>query len=97
MSTHPAVAQAVCSHPRPTSLPLPPPAGFLPRARQTLLFSATMPQAVQQVAGLALKQQHAFIDTIREEDADTNVQVGVEGLAGPTPPAGVGSLCSVQG
>ena len=26
-----------------------PPAGFLPKSRQTLLFSATMPQAVQQV------------------------------------------------
>lgn len=49
--------------------------GFLPRSRQTLLFSATMPQSVQQVAGLALKQQHAFIDTIKEEDSATNVQV----------------------
>lgn len=48
---------------------------FLPRDRQTLLFSATMPQAVQQVAGLALKQQHSFIDTIGEEDSATNVQV----------------------
>lgn len=49
--------------------------GFLPRNRQTLLFSATMPQSVQQVAGLALKQQHTFIDTINEDDAATNVQV----------------------
>ncbi len=27
-----------------------------------------------QVAGLALKQQHSFIDTIGEEDSATNVQ-----------------------
>lgn len=59
-----------------TKPPLVPPraAGFLPRARQTLLFSATMPQAVQQVAGLALKGKHSFIDTIKEEDSATNVQ-----------------------
>lgn len=52
---------------------------FLPRARQTLLFSATMPQAVRQISGLALAAQHAFIDTIGEEDSATNTQVG----AGP--------------
>ena len=39
--------------------------GFLPRTRQTLLFSATMPQSVQQVAGLALKKEYKFIDTIK--------------------------------
>lgn len=48
---------------------------FLPRERQTLLFSATIPQMVQKVAGLALRQDHAFIDTVGQEDADTNVQV----------------------
>lgn len=48
---------------------------FLPRQRQTLLFSATLPQQVMKVAGLALKQDHAFIDTVGEEDADTNIQV----------------------
>lgn len=54
-----------------------PPAGFLPRQRQTLLFSATMPQAVQQVAGLALRSDYAFIDTVGQEEADTNIQVGL--------------------
>ncbi|GAB4823172.1 hypothetical protein N2152v2_010218 [Parachlorella kessleri] len=49
--------------------------GFLPRERQTMLFSATMPQAVQQVAGLALRTNYAFIDTVGEEEADTNIQV----------------------
>jgi superfamily II DNA/RNA helicase len=62
--------------------PLPPsprtPAGYLPRQRQTLLFSATMPQGVQQVAGLALRQGYSFIDTIKEEDTATNVQVKMQ-------------------
>lgn len=48
---------------------------FLPKERQTLLFSATLPVGVKQVAGLALKPDHAFINTVSEEDAATNVQV----------------------
>ncbi|KAH7882425.1 P-loop containing nucleoside triphosphate hydrolase protein [Phlebopus sp. FC_14] len=38
---------------------------FLPKppARQTLLFSATMPRAVRQIATSILSRQHAFIDT----------------------------------
>jgi ATP-dependent RNA helicase MSS116 len=48
---------------------------FLPRDRQTLLFSATMPGSVHQVAGLALRPKYAFVDTVPAEDAATNVQV----------------------
>lgn len=48
---------------------------FLPTARQTLLFSATMPQAVHQVAGLALKKNYAFVDTVGEDNVATNDQV----------------------
>lgn len=29
-----------------------------------------------QVAGLALRQGYEFIDTVQQEDADTNIQVG---------------------
>lgn len=47
---------------------------YLPQERQTLLFSATMPQSVQKVAGLALRHDHEFIDTV-DEDTETNVQV----------------------
>lgn len=36
-----------------------------------------MPQAVQQVAGLALRSDYAFIDTVGQEEADTNIQVGL--------------------
>lgn len=48
---------------------------FVPRQRQTLLFSATMPQAVQQVAGLALRPDYTFVDTVGEERDATNIQV----------------------
>jgi len=47
---------------------------FLPKDRQTLLFSATMPKEVQQVAGLALKKEHVFVDTVeQEEETHTHV------------------------
>ncbi|KAH7620280.1 putative DEAD-box ATP-dependent RNA helicase 26 [Nannochloris sp. 'desiccata'] len=48
---------------------------FLPATRQTLLFSATMPQSVQSVAGLALRKGYSFIDTVGDEQAQTNSQV----------------------
>ena len=48
---------------------------FLPASRQTLLFSATMPQSVQSVAGLALRKGYSFVDTVGEEQAATNSQV----------------------
>eukprot|EP00890_Picochlorum_soloecismus_P006246 jgi/Picsp_1/6622/NSC_03965-R1_dead-box atp-dependent rna helicase 31-like len=47
---------------------------FLPKNRQTLLFSATMPKEVQQVTGLALKKEHVFVDTVeQEEETHTHV------------------------
>lgn len=49
--------------------------GNLPKERQTLLFSATMPQTVKQVAGLALRKEYTFIDTVKEDDSATNIQV----------------------
>eukprot|EP00889_Picochlorum_renovo_P005624 jgi/Picre1/32654/NNA_008000.t1 len=49
--------------------------GFLPKNRQTLLFSATMPQAVQQVAGLALKPDYTFVDTVHEKEDATHAHV----------------------
>lgn len=42
--------------------------GYLPRDRQTLLFSATMPQEVQQVTGLALKKEKIVVDTVENEE-----------------------------
>lgn len=49
--------------------------GFLPKNRQTLLFSATMPKAVQDVAGLALKPEYTFVDTVHEEEDATHAHV----------------------
>ncbi|KAK4705975.1 hypothetical protein P7C70_g230, partial [Phenoliferia sp. Uapishka_3] len=43
--------------------------------RQTLLFSATVPQQVHQIASLALLPNHAFISTISEADANTHAHV----------------------
>jgi ATP-dependent RNA helicase MSS116 len=57
--------------------------GYLPKQRQTLLFSATMPQSVHQVAGLALRPRYAFVDTVPKEDAATNVQVHQSWVAVP--------------
>ncbi|CAN0445438.1 unnamed protein product [Hapterophycus canaliculatus] len=39
------------------------------RSRQTLLFSATMPQDVRKIAQLALKDQYQFVDCVGEEES----------------------------
>ncbi|KAF3969664.1 hypothetical protein CMV_006568 [Castanea mollissima] len=36
----------------------------LPRQRQSLLFSATVPKEVRRISQLVLKREHAFIDTV---------------------------------
>lgn len=36
----------------------------LPRQRQSLLFSATIPKEVRRVSQLVLKRDHSYIDTI---------------------------------
>ncbi|GFQ01330.1 putative dead-box ATP-dependent RNA helicase 33 [Phtheirospermum japonicum] len=36
----------------------------LPRKRQSLLFSATLPKEVRRIAQLVLKREHAYIDTV---------------------------------
>ncbi|KAJ3217122.1 hypothetical protein HDU67_008499 [Dinochytrium kinnereticum] len=43
--------------------------------RQTLLFSATIPQAVHEVAALALLPTHKFITTVSESDSSTHDHV----------------------
>ncbi|GAA5925711.1 uncharacterized protein JCM15063_005096 [Sporobolomyces koalae] len=44
-------------------------------ARQTLLFSATIPQQVHQIASLALLPNHAFVSTIPPEEENTHEHV----------------------
>ncbi|SGY45300.1 BQ5605_C001g00271 [Microbotryum silenes-dioicae] len=52
---------------------------FLPRRdvqpRQTLLFSATIPAQVHQIASLALLPTHRFVTTLTEEDQNTHEHV----------------------
>ena len=46
--------------------------------RQTLLFSATVPRAVQEVAAVSLKKGYAFVDTVGEEEEQTHLHVKQE-------------------
>ncbi|KAI3422743.1 uncharacterized protein J3R85_011830 [Psidium guajava] len=47
----------------------------LPRQRQSLLFSATMPKEVRRISQLVLKREHAFIDTVGVGCVETHAQV----------------------
>jgi ATP-dependent RNA helicase MSS116 len=53
---------------------------FLPakEARQTLLFSATIPSAIKGIAAAALKRDHTFIDTVGVEVDQTHSHVKQE-------------------
>ena len=48
---------------------------YVPPARQTLLFSATVSQEIQQVAKQSLRPGHVFVDCVGEEESATNLQV----------------------
>ncbi|CAI5504603.1 unnamed protein product [Closterium sp. Naga37s-1] len=56
---------------------------YLPSARQTLLFSATMPTQVQAMSKQVLRREFKHVDVVGEEDADTNIQVRQEHLVVP--------------
>ncbi|XP_059444540.1 probable DEAD-box ATP-dependent RNA helicase 48 [Corylus avellana] len=47
----------------------------LPRERQSLLFSATIPKEVRRISQLVLKREHAFIDTVGLGCVETPTQV----------------------
>ncbi|GJP78432.1 hypothetical protein CLOP_g8730 [Closterium sp. NIES-67] len=55
----------------------------LPAARQTLLFSATLPREVQAMSANVLRPNFKHVDVVGEEDADTNIQVRQEHLVVP--------------
>ncbi|ETP35680.1 hypothetical protein F442_16282 [Phytophthora nicotianae P10297] len=46
----------------------------LPKERQTLLFSATLPAATEELKDMALRDDYAFVDTIEGGDQQTNTQ-----------------------
>ncbi|KAE9051027.1 DEAD-box ATP-dependent RNA helicase 25 [Phytophthora rubi] len=54
--------------------------GHLPKERQTLLFSATLPDATEELKDVALRDDYAFVDTIEGDDQQTNTQAVQEYL-----------------
>uniref|UniRef100_A0A5B7BIP0 ATP-dependent RNA helicase n=1 Tax=Davidia involucrata TaxID=16924 RepID=A0A5B7BIP0_DAVIN len=55
----------------------------VPKQRQTLLFSATVPQEVRQICHIALKRDHEFINTVQEGTEETHAQVRQMHLVAP--------------
>ncbi|GAB2217449.1 hypothetical protein Drorol1_Dr00000640 [Drosera rotundifolia] len=55
----------------------------LPKQRQTLLFSATIPEDVQRICHMALKTDHEFINTVQKGSEDTHSQVRQMHVAAP--------------
>lgn len=47
----------------------------VPKQRQTLLFSATVPEEVRQISHIALKRDHEFINTVQEGSEETHSKV----------------------
>lgn len=55
----------------------------VPKQRQTLLFSATVPDEVRQICHIALKRDHEFINTVEEGSEETHSQVRQTHLVAP--------------
>ncbi|KAL2468858.1 DEAD-box ATP-dependent RNA helicase 31-like [Forsythia ovata] len=55
----------------------------VPKQRQTLLFSATIPHEVHKICDVALKRDHEFINTVQEGLEETNSQVRQMHIAAP--------------
>ncbi|XP_044492051.1 DEAD-box ATP-dependent RNA helicase 31-like isoform X1 [Mangifera indica] len=55
----------------------------VPKERQTLLFSATVPEEVHQICHIALKRDHEFINTVEEGSEETHSQVKQMHLVAP--------------
>lgn len=55
----------------------------LPRQRQSLLFSATIPKEVRRVSQLVLKREHKYVDTVGMGCVETPVEVKQSYLIAP--------------
>ncbi|XP_061349836.1 DEAD-box ATP-dependent RNA helicase 31-like [Gastrolobium bilobum] len=55
----------------------------VPKQRQTLMFSATIPEEVRQVCHIALRRDHEFINTVKEGTEETHSQVRQMHLVSP--------------
>lgn len=53
-------------------------------ARQTLLFSATVPKSVTEIATIAVKQKYRYIDTVGDEEEQTHQHVRQEIMVAPS-------------
>ena len=56
---------------------------YLPKERQTLLFSATLPKELSKMTELAMRKDYSYINTIEEGEENTNVQVTQEYIVTP--------------
>ncbi|OVA11436.1 Helicase [Macleaya cordata] len=55
----------------------------VPKQRQTLLFSATVPEEVRQICDITLKRDHEFINTVEKGSQDTHSRVRQTYLVAP--------------
>ncbi|CAM8935610.1 unnamed protein product [Rhodiola kirilowii] len=55
----------------------------VPKQRQTLLFSATVPNEVRQICHIALKKDHEYVNTVQEGSDETHTQVQQMHLVAP--------------
>ncbi|KAK3019312.1 hypothetical protein RJ639_004632 [Escallonia herrerae] len=55
----------------------------LPRQKQSLLFSATIPKEVRRISQLVLKREHAYIDTVGVGCLETHAKVNQSYLVTP--------------
>ncbi|WOG86816.1 hypothetical protein DCAR_0206034 [Daucus carota subsp. sativus] len=55
----------------------------VPKQRQTLLFSATVPQEVRQICHIALKRDHEYVNTVEEGSEETHAKVVQTHLVAP--------------
>eukprot|EP00980_Cylindrotheca_fusiformis_P019576 scaffold6784_cov108-Cylindrotheca_fusiformis.AAC.18 len=53
-------------------------------ARQTLLFSATVPKSVTEIATIAMKKKYEYIDTVGDEEEQTHEHVRQEVMVAPS-------------
>ncbi|KAF2324871.1 hypothetical protein GH714_020894 [Hevea brasiliensis] len=55
----------------------------VPKQRQTLLFSATIPEEVRQICHIALRRDHEFVNTVQAGTEETHSQVRQMHLVAP--------------
>eukprot|EP00252_Welwitschia_mirabilis_P017941 TRINITY_DN40064_c0_g1_i1.p1 TRINITY_DN40064_c0_g1~~TRINITY_DN40064_c0_g1_i1.p1 ORF type:complete len:650 (+),score=117.42 TRINITY_DN40064_c0_g1_i1:134-2083(+) len=55
----------------------------VPKERQTLLFSATVPNEIQEVCQIALRRDHKFINTVTEGTEETHAKVSQSSIIAP--------------